>query len=92
MITLLIFLLLTSIELAIVLLKWNDVTDIHEIGKFASSAVGYGEHYVKFTDKIILFLKKMKPLLWLISILVLALNLIVASILSFVIHVILHFI
>lgn len=82
MITLIFFLILTLVEFVIVFLKWDNVSDLHEIGKFASDITGVGEHYTKFSDKVILFLKRLKPFLWIIAVVVLIVNLIVASLLS----------
>lgn len=88
MITFLFFLILTFAEFVIVFLKWDNVNDLHEIGKFASDVTGVGEYYNKFADKVILFLKRFKPFMWIIAVVVLIFNLIIASFISAIISVI----
>lgn len=82
MTTFIIFLLLTLIEFLIVCFKWDDVTDAHEIGKIVSSSIGIREKYDTIIESVILFLKRLKPLLWLISIVVLLVNFFAALLLS----------
>ena len=93
MITLIIFLVLTIVEFAIVYFKWNDVKDIHGIAKVASNVVGVEKEYDYYVNMAIGALKKMKSVLWIAVIGILFLNFIIAffvsilySFIAFIVH------
>lgn len=94
MVTMIIFLLLYAVEAVIIFIKWNDITDYHEIGKFGSKALGVHEHYNTITEKVIKWIIDYKALMWIpISLLAIGnfiaawLISIIFSILAFIIHI-----
>ena len=91
MITLIVFSLLSTIEFLIIYLKWNNVLDAHEFVKLVSSLSGFEKKYNYAIGKIIVYLKKIKPFLWIVIVLVMISNLIIAAIISGLYHLILFF-
>ncbi len=91
MVTLIIFLLLSLVEFIVIYMKWSELSDLNTIAKLASTVVGVEKHYNTFMEKIVLFLMKIKPLLWVVVIVLALVNYIAASILSALIGIITFF-
>lgn len=92
MIIIIIFLLLTIIEFVIITMKWNEISDVHTIGKIASQVIGFEEKYNSIVFKIVKFLHSIKPFLWLVTIIILFINLLAAVALSTIYYLIKFFI
>lgn len=91
MLTILFFLTISLVEFIVIYLKWTEMSDLHTIGKLASTVAGVEKRYNTLIEKIVLFLMKIKPLLWVVVVVLALINYIVASILSMLITVITFF-
>jgi hypothetical protein len=92
MIIIIIFLLLTIIEFIIIAMKWNEISDVHTIGKITSQVIGFEEKYNSIVLRIVKFLHSIKPFLWVVTIIILFVNLLAAFALSTIYYLIKFFI
>ena len=92
MITLLIFILLGLIEAAIIFIKWNEMEDLHQIGKIGTKVIGIDQEYNKLVDKFVRWVLSNKGLIWIPIFILSVANLIVAVVLSTIYSIITFFI
>jgi hypothetical protein len=85
---LIIFISICLVEAIILYLKWGTVSDAHEAAKIATSVSGIRVKYNDLVSRIVSYLKQLKPLMWLVVILLLVMNYMLAVVLTFVIKVI----
>jgi len=91
MVTLILFLVLSLVEFIVIYFKWSELNDLNTIAKVASTAIGVDKHYNTFIEKIVLFLMKIKPLLWVVVVALALVNYMIASLLSILIGIITFF-
>lgn len=92
MITLLIFLLLSLAEAVIIFIKWNEMEDLHQIGKIGTKIIGVDQEYNKLVDKFVRWVLSYKYLMWIPISLLLIANFIAGLLLSTIYSIITFFI
>lgn len=89
LITIFIFLLLTLVEFIFIWLKWNELSDAHNIGLTVSQVFGINEHYSTFANKVVTWIIKAKKFIWIPIGLILILNLLASIVAGLIISFIL---